>query len=135
MKNINFILIVFLLFTAGISLAQEEKKAVKEKTSTAIPPALKLAPPEVTPAIRGFIEKIDGHKVTIKRKDSTQTVTVKEPDDLKTFNKGDLVKFQKGVLEKLLEKKTIMRMKPSFKPAVPPKPNVKPVVPPKTKTK
>jgi len=120
MKTIHFALFLSFLFTSVITSAQ-----VNSKYPSDIPAALKTAPPEVSPTVRGFIEKVDGHKVTIKRTDSSLTVNVIEPENISSFKKGDLVKFQKGKLEKLTEKKPLNRMKPDFKPVVPPKPALK----------
>lgn len=123
MKTLNVILFLFLFLNAGTISAQENKTL--NKSSSDLPAALKTAPPEVSPTIRGFIEKIDGRKVTIKRTDSNLTVTVNEPENISSFKKGDLVKFHKGILEKLTEKKPLDRLRPDFKPVVPPKPEVK----------
>jgi hypothetical protein len=133
MKTIKVILFLFLLLNAGMIYAQVNKNI--SKSTSDLPSSLKTAPPEVSPTIRGFIEKIEGRKVTIKRSDSNLTVTVKEPENISSFKKGDLVKFQKGILEKLTEKKPLDRLRPDFKPIVPPNPDVKTLDKIKTETK
>ena len=133
MKTINVILFLLLILTAGTISAQEKKSL--NKSSSDLPAALRTAPPEVSPTIRGFIEKIDGRKVTIKRTDSNLTVTINESENISSFKKGDLVKFHKGILEKLTEKKPLDRLRPDFKPVVPPKPELKTTGKIKTGTK